>query len=91
MILLKRTLKKWSGRVVDCINWLRIRSGDESCEQRYSLSGFAKCGKFVHSLRMWLLISLGLLSIQLVVTVPAAAAVVLVIAAVVAAPSSRFL
>ena len=60
--------------------WLRITSGDESCEQRYSLSGFVKCGQFIHSLRMWLLISLGLLSIQLVVTVTAAAVVVAAVA-----------
>jgi hypothetical protein len=60
-------------RIVDCIIWLRIRRDDVSCEQRYSLSDFVKYGKFIHSLRMWLLISLGLLSIELVVTVVAAA------------------
>jgi hypothetical protein len=59
-------------QVVDCIIWLRIRSGDESCEQSCSLSDCVKCGKFIHSLRMWLLISLGLLCIELVVTVAAA-------------------
>jgi len=59
---------------LDCIVWLRIRSGDESCEERYSLSDFVKCGKFVHSLGMWLLISLRLLSIELLVTVVVVAA-----------------
>jgi hypothetical protein len=74
-------------QVVDCIIWLRIRSGEESCEQRYSLSDFVKRGKFIHSLGMWLLISVGLLSLELVATVTAAAVVV----AAVAALSSRFL
>jgi len=60
--------------IVDCFVWLRIRSGDESCEERCSHSDFVKCGKFVHSLRMWLLISLGLSSIELVVTVRVAVA-----------------
>jgi len=59
-------------QVVDCIIWLRIRSGEESCEQRYSLSDFVKWGKFIHSPRMWLLISLGLLTLELVVTVTVA-------------------
>jgi hypothetical protein len=72
-------IEEMGWQVVDCIIWLRIRSGDKSCEQRYSFSDFVKCGKFIHSLRMWLLISLGLLSIQLVVT---AAVTVTVTAAV---------
>jgi hypothetical protein len=41
---------------VDCIIWLGIRSGVDSCEQSSSVLGISKCGKFVLSLRLWLLV-----------------------------------